>query len=335
MSTKGDLISILNEQHGSYVSGQVLANRLGISRNSIWKAAKALQKQGYAIESIQGIGYRLNECRDIISKDFLLSNIKYPCNVHLLDKVDSTNNYAKAIAPADVTQLVIAAEQTDGRGRLGRSFYSPADKGIYMSLAFSPEFDLNRSLFITTLSAVAVCLAIEDITGLHPKIKWVNDIYLENRKLVGILTEAESNFETGRIQRIIVGIGVNCFETELPDSLRDIVACLSPLAEKAFDRNALIAAIVNHFFDMLNNFNRENILREYKKRSLILGEQILVFNPSIAAELGRSSDRLHEGIRARAIDIDDNGGLVVEFLEGRFSRQMQTLTSGEISIRRL
>ncbi len=335
MSTKSDLITLLDKQKGRVVSGQELADRLGVSRNAVWKAAKTLREQGFAIESIQGVGYCLSESRDIISKDFLNENIAYPCTVHLLDKVDSTNNYAKKLNSSDCPQLVIASEQTSGRGRLGRNFFSPADKGIYMSIAFSPDFSLDQSLFVTTLSAVAVCLALEDVTGLHPKIKWVNDIYLNGKKLVGILTEAESDFESGKIQKIIVGIGINCFESETPDELKDIMTCISSSTTKEFDRNRLIAAVTNRFFEMVNKFDREKILREYKKRSFILGEQIMIFNPAIAKEIGRPAERLNDGIRARAIDIDDNGGLVVEFLEGRYSRQMQTLTSGEISIRKL
>ena len=203
-----------------------------------------------------------------------------------------------------------------------------------MSIAFEPDFDLDKSLFITTLSAVAACRAIEDVAGLRPKIKWVNDIYLDGRKLAGILTEAESNFESGRIQKIIVGIGINCFSCDLPEQIRDIAACLEQ-DTSSFTRNKLIASFCNRFFEMIANFDQSKILREYKNRSFILGEQILIYNPAIARQIGRPGERLHDGIRARAIDIDENGGLVVEYLEGRMSHQMQTLTSGEISIRKV
>lgn len=339
MSTKTKLLSLLNENKEKLISGQMLADTLGISRNAVWKAVKSLQEQGFAIESVQGTGYRLAENRDIISVDFLSEAITVPCTVHLLDSVDSTNNYAKKLDTTQGAQLVIAREQTSGRGRLGRSFYSPADKGIYMSLAFSPEFGMEQSLFVTTLSAVAVCHAIEDMTGRQPKIKWVNDIYLNNKKLVGILTEAESNFENGNIEKIIVGIGINCFETEMPEELADIATRLASAnmhaAKPSFDRNHLIASAVNHFFAMLQDFDTRKILRDYKQRSFLLGEQILIYNPAIAREMGREPEKLHDGIRARAIDIDDNGGLVIEFLEGRFSGQMRTLTTGEVTVRKL
>ena len=164
MSTKTELLSLLDEQRDSFLSGQEIAETLGISRNAVWKAVKSLQEQGFLIESMPSVGYRLAEKRDILSKDFLVNEIKHPCTIHILDKIDSTNSYAKGLDTASDTHLVIASEQTAGRGRLGRSFYSPAEKGIYMSIAFEPDFDLDKSLFVTTISAVAACLAIEDVT---------------------------------------------------------------------------------------------------------------------------------------------------------------------------
>ncbi len=333
MSTRSELLALLNENAGKFVSGQEIASRLEISRNAIWKAVNSLKEHGFEIESRAGVGYKLAQQRDVLSRDALCRKISYPCDIHIFEKIDSTNNYAKKLDYSEVPQLVLASEQTAGRGRLGRSFYSPKDKGIYMSIAFAPDFDLDKSLFVTTLSAVALCRAIEDITALRPKIKWVNDIYLDGKKLAGILTEAESNFESGKIQKIIVGAGINCFDCDLPDEIRQITTNLgNPL--HSFTRNDLIASFCNYFFDMVENFDQQAILRDYKRRSFIIGEQILIFNPAIGRQIGRTDDRAGEGIRARAIDIDENGGLVIEFLEGRYSRQMQTLTSGEISIRK-
>ena len=333
MSTKTELLSLLSENPGAFYSGQEIAERLGISRNSIWKAANSLKEQGFEVESRAGVGYRLTADRDIISRDVLASEIVHPCSIHVFEKIDSTNNCAKGLDVSGGPQLIIASEQTAGRCRLGRSFYSPAEKGIYMSLAFEPHFDLDKSLFVTTLSAVAMCRAIEEVTGLSPKIKWVNDIYLNGKKLAGILTEAESNFETGMIQKIIVGIGVNCFSCDMPEEIQEVATCIEA-GGSSFSRNALIAAFCNQFFDMIENFDQQAILRDYKRRSFIIGEQILIYNPAIAREIGRTDERLHDGIRARAIDIDENGGLVVEFLEGRLSREMRTLTSGEITVRK-
>ena len=332
MSTKLSLLELLTSNTG-YLSGQEIADQLGISRNSVWKAVKKLQEQGYKIESMPSRGYRLVNTDDILSPDYLRENINHPCKITILEKTDSTNNQAKALSDLSVPHIVLANEQTGGRGRLGRSFHSPAGTGLYMSIAFCPDFGLDRAMLTTAMSAVAAARAIEQVTGLNPKIKWVNDIYINGKKACGILTEAESNFETGRIDKIIVGIGVNCFEASLPEELKDIATYLEN-PPKEFSRNQLAAAIANEFFDMLANFDKVQMLREYKARSFILGEQIMIFNPAIARSIGRPESRLNEGIRARAIDIDENGGLVVEFLEGRRSREMETLTTGEITVRK-
>ena len=335
MSTKTQLLALLSQQEGRYASGQELANALGVSRNAVWKAVKSLQEQGYTIESLPSTGYCLKQKADILTEEALAEQLRFPLKLHVLDKVDSTNNYAKSLQELSVPQLVVAEEQTAGRGRLGRDFYSPAGKGIYMSLVFQPQLNLDQSMLITTMTAVAVCRAFENVTGLHPKIKWVNDIYLNEKKVCGILTEAETNFESGEIRKMIVGIGINCFEdAAMPEDLREIATFIEQ-PQKSFERSSLIAAVVNEFFTMLADFDRTKIIRDYRMRSFILGSPILIFNPAVARSLGRPENRLADGIRARAIDIDENGGLVVEYLEGRKSRQMETLTTGEVSIRKI
>lgn len=334
MSTKLNLLALLNENKGRFTSGQELADSLGVSRNSVWKAVKALQDQGYNIKSLPSTGYKLLDESDVLSPDYIKENLKSPCKVHIFDRIDSTNNYAKTLDCSQMPQLIISDEQTKGRGRLGRDFFSPSSSGLYMSIAFKPDFGLDQAMLITTTVAVAVCRAMERVSGLKPKIKWVNDIYLNGKKICGILTEAESNFEIGQIEKIIVGVGINCFEGKMPEELQDIASYMKNPSRK-FSRNELAVEITNEFFGILQDFDRFRIVREYKSKSMILGEQILIFNPAIAKKIGRPDSRLNEGIRARAIDIDDNGGLVVEYLEGRLSREMETLTTGEVTIRKI
>lgn len=334
MSTKLTLLQILSENSGRYVSGQELADILGISRNSVWKAANKLKQQGYNIESMPGTGYRLISASDILSQDYMRENITHPCRIQVFEKVDSTNNVAKQITDCSIPQIIVANEQTGGRGRLGRSFYSPAGTGLYITIAFKPSFGLDRAMLTTAAAAVVVCRAIEKVSGLRPKIKWVNDVYLGEKKLCGILTEAESNFETGTIEKIIVGIGINCFKSSVPEELAETVGFMEN-PPRDFSRNELAAAIANEFFETMEHFDKPALLREYKTRSFILGEQIRIFNPAIARSMGLSPEKEKEGIKARAIDIDENGGLVVEFLEGRRSREMETLTTGEITIRKI
>lgn len=329
MSTKLKLLEIFNERGSQYISGQELADMLGLSRNSVWKAVKKLQEQGFNIESKSSIGYRLSQTTDLLSSEYIQENLPFPCKVHVLDKVDSTNNYAKQIDNLSCPHIVLANEQTKGKGRMGRSFYSPPASGLYMSIVFKPDFELSKAMLITTLSALAVCQAFESVAGVGPKIKWVNDIYLNGKKVCGILTEAESNFESGSIDKIIIGIGVNCFSQSFPENIKDKAAFIEN-PKKDFTRSQLAVTIADKIFSLIKDFDRKKILREYKSRSMILGEQILLYGSSYGA-LPENGGR---GIKARAIDIDDNGGLVVEYMEGRHAREMDTVTSGEITIRK-
>ncbi len=329
MSTKLTLLEVLSENTNTYLSGQELANQLGLSRNAVWKAIKKLQDQGFQIESRTGVGYRLLHQTDIVTKDYLQENVAFPCKFHLYDVIDSTNAVARNLDDCSIPQVVIANEQTKGRGRLGRTFYSPANAGLYMTIAFQPQFGLDKAMLVTTIVAVAVCRAFDKVTGLKPKIKWVNDIYLNNKKVCGIMTEAQSNFETGNIDKIIIGIGVNCFETTFPDEISQTATFIKN-PSKEFSREQMAAAICNEFFAAIAETDHKKLLREYKSRSFILGEPIMVYSNLV----GQSPNPNTKGIKARAIDIDDNGGLVIEYMEGRRMREMETITTGEVSIRK-
>ena len=333
MSTKLSLLEVLNRNTNVYLSGQQLADQLGISRNAVWKAIKKLQDQGFVIETKAGTGYRLIQQSDIITKDYLEENLEIPCRIQLHDVLDSTNRVARELEASDVAgapYLIIANEQTKGRGRLGRTFWSPPSTGLYMTLAFRPDFGLDKAMLITVIAAIAVCRAIDQVTGLNPKIKWVNDIYLNEKKICGIMTEAQTNFETGNIEKIILGIGINCFECQFPEDLTETATYMAS-PKKEFTRAQLAAAVVNQFFSCLKEPDTSRLIREYKGRCFILGEQITVYNTIT----GQSPDRNTKGgIKARAIDIDSNGGLVVEYMEGRRMREMETITTGEVSIRK-
>lgn len=271
-----------------------------------------------------------NKNADILSASVITDNLTFPCDVQVLDIVDSTNNFAKTLEHAQNPALIVANEQTNGRGRLGRSFHSPSSKGIYMTIAFEPDFGIDKALLITPLAAVAVCKAFEEVAGVSTKIKWVNDIYLDELKVCGILTEAVSNPTTGGIGKIIVGIGINCFEQEFPDAIKDRATYIKN-PTKEFDRNQLISAVTNKFLELVKDFDKTRIVEEYKTRSMLLGKNILIYgtNGSALPENGG------KGVKARAIDIDENGGLVVEYLEGVMNHQMETITSGEVTIRQV
>lgn len=329
MSTKLTLLEVLSQHTNLYLSGQQLADQMGISRNAVWKAIRKLQEQGYNICTRPGVGYRLMEQSDIITSDSIAALLHQPCKIYIHPVLDSTMYAARALKPCKEPCIIIANEQTAGRGRLGRNFFSPPGAGLYMTVAFHPEFGLDKSMLVTTIAAVAVCRAIDQVTGLSPKIKWVNDLYLNEKKICGIMTEAQSSFETGNIDRIIIGIGVNCFKTAVPEELADTLTYIEN-PKRAFTRSELAAAIVNHLFAALAEQNTHRLLREYKSRSFILGEQIMIYD-TIRSQ---SPTKETKGIKARAIDIDENGGLVVEYMEGRKMREMETITTGEVSIRK-
>lgn len=321
MSTKTELLKLLEENTGRYLSGQKIGDALHVSRNAVWKSIQQLRAEGYAIESKSGVGHRLKNRDNILTKTAICESLRYPCDLHIFDTVDSTNNIVKTISSGENPLLVIADRQTAGRGRLGRSFASPAGSGLYLTIAIRPDFDLDKALFITMAAAVATSKAIEAVAGLKVKIKWVNDLFYENKKVCGILTEAQTNFETGKIDSLIIGIGVNCFPGSFPAELSEIAGSLTQ-TNSEFSRSRLAAEIYNQTMEILSSLGSAQLLREYRSRCFILGKNIRV-HPNLQ----------DASIRARAIDIDDNGGLVVEYLEGKKARQMETLTTGEVSVR--
>ena len=211
--------------------------------------------------------------------------------------------------------VVFARHQTGGRGRLGRTFASPDDSGIYMSIILEPA-DSNPVL-ITTAAAVAVCRAIEKICGQQPQIKWVNDIYLNNKKVCGILAETVSDYKTGHITHVILGIGINCKASAIPEELQEIAGAI----EGDFSINQLAAEVYNQMMALAGDLQPGNFIEDYRQRSMVLGKTVTVHKG------GYSPDR--PGIPARVLDIDDHGGLKVIYSSG----ERETLSTGEISIR--
>lgn len=191
MELKHKVLSYLENNKGNSVSGGKLAEKLGVTRSAVWKAIKSLQDEGYSITAVTNKGYCLSEQNDILSAESIkpyLNKKNKNIDIKVFKTIDSTNTYAKTLAQNGAPQgtVVISEEQTAGRGRMGRSFYSPASTGIYMSIVLRPKLSLEDSLLITTSVAVAVSNAIEKIAYIDTKIKWVNDIYFGDKKLCGI-----------------------------------------------------------------------------------------------------------------------------------------------------
>ena len=318
MSLKQDLLEFFEDHSEEYISGQTLAQSFGVSRNAVWKAVNKLKADGYNISSVSNRGYKFSANNDVLSNDKIngyMTEKAKQLKLFVLKTTDSTNNEAKRMIAQGLTEnsLIIANEQTAGRGRLGRSFYSPNDKGIYMSFVYQTELDLSDAVSVTTAASVAVVRAIVKNTDKHPQIKWVNDVYLDNRKICGILTEAVSDFESGMTQNIIIGIGINMLNSDFPEDIKDRAGVLN---EKGLSRNRLIAAVADEMMTLTDDLKNHSYIDDYRKYSLITGKRI---------------DFYHNNIKytGTAKDIDENGGLIVTLDDGT----TQTLTSGEVTVR--
>lgn len=313
MSLKNDILyELLNTT--DYISGEYLAQKFGKSRAAVWKAIKALQAQGYQISAVTNKGYMITDAKNLVSVQSIKTFMKNDIDVEYLQSVDSTNNYCKRVLAEgrDGAFLVSAHQQTAGRGRQGKSFYSPADTGVYFSLVLHPKTNLQNAVTATTAAAVAVCKAIENLTDKKPKIKWVNDVYLDGKKICGILTEAITNFEEGIVDSIIIGIGVNISTTDFPQEVEGagcLVADVNP--------SELIARIADELISIAGS-DYQSFIDYYRSHSLVIGEKIKFIKNGVVT-------------LATATAIDETGGLVVRLEDDSET----TLRSGDISIRRI
>lgn len=241
----------------------------------------------------------------------ILSSKLNNIDVYCFDCVDSTNNKAKELLNSTKPMLIVADEQTNGRGRQGKSFYSPKNSGIYMTYVAHPMSKIDGGVSITTATCVAVCKAIEKLTNLNPQIKWVNDIYLDGKKVCGILCEAVNDYQQQILKSVIIGIGINLTTTDFPQDVENATSLNTEI-----NKADLICQIVKELEKVINSPFAE-FGEYYKNHSMIIGREICYIAN------GKTTT-------ATAIDIDTSGGLVVKHLDG----SIITLNSGEISIRK-
>lgn len=315
MSIKNDVAALLEQRRGAAVSGQELADRLGVSRAAVWKAVKQLQEEGYRISAGTNRGYILENETDVLTAEGIRLYLpeRYRENpVEVFRTVSSTNTEAKSAALRGMPDgTIIAADgQTAGRGRFGKSFYSPEGTGLYMSVILKPHKPLSDCTDITMSAAVALIESVEKVCGIRAGIKWVNDIFYNGRKISGILTEAMSDFESGMAETVIVGMGINIRTESFPEEIAGLAGSLGVFAE----RNRLCAEIASRLLDYAESGGRAELLNKYRERSIVPGRDITF----LQGEITRSG---------RALEIDDNGCLVIETENGR-----ETLRSGEISV---
>lgn len=324
MSNKEKILNILLDNKGDYVSGEDIANSLQISRNAVWKSISKLKEEGISILSSKKLGYMLPSDLDILSKEEISNALidELKCTeIHLLNTVDSTNDYAKMLAKQDAPEytLVVADTQTHGKGRMGRVFSSPSGTGIYMSFILRPKTSLETAQLITSCVAVAISKAIDTLCNCSSKIKWVNDIFLNDKKISGTLTEGAINFENGSFEYAIVGIGINVRSVKniFDGELSSIATSIEDETGLKISRSRLIAEVFNNVYLQLQSIDEKSFIKEYKKRSLIVGKDVIV------SENGQE-------VFAKAIGIDKTAGLIVQFEDG----STKVLNSGEARIRK-
>lgn len=323
MNVKNTLISRLAQARGEFISGAELSRQLEVSRNAVWKAVKALEADGYAIESVTAKGYRLSEQNTRLSAEIISAENTAATlgeNIIVLPETSSTNTYAKALAAEGAAHgTVVAADtQTGGKGRLGRRFESPSGKGLYMSVIIRPKFDISYAPLITSVAAVSAAEAVEKLCGCPVDVKWVNDLYMNGRKICGILTEASLNLEMNAPDYAVIGIGINVLHSEFSDELKQRVTTVEDESGKIIDRNRLCGALLGRLEYYLNLIETRGHLEEYRRREMLTGNMI-------TANIGS------ETIVGRALGVDDNANLIVKLDNGT----LKNLISGEANLCRI
>ncbi len=320
MTTKESVLACLEQNRGRPLSGEALAEKLGLSRTAVWKAIKDLQKQGHAICPAQGRGYILQPESNVLSEQGIRRWLKTDVPPMIVaQEITSTNTTARELAAKGAAHgtLVIADRQTGGRGRRGRSFASPAGTGLYLSMIVRSQLPMEQVVLVTSAAAVAVCRAVEEVTGKQLSIKWVNDLFYGGKKCCGILTEAAADMESGGLDHLVVGIGLNLLPPKdgWPQELREIAGSIFEQGEPV-DRCRLAAAIIEKLLEACALLPDTGFMQEYRRRNLVPGRDIYI---------------VQNGSRrpAHAQAITDDGHLLVRLADGT----PEELSFGEVSIR--
>ena len=310
------ILELLRKAGEEYMSGEEIAKKLGVSRTAVWKHIKELREAGYGIKSRSRSGYALEEPPDCLLPGEIKNGLRTRCiakDIVFFEEIDSTNQVAKQLAQkgAAAGTVVVAESQGKGRGRLERSYFSPAGKGIWFSVILRPHILPQEAPKCTLLAAVAVAMAMKRF-GLKSEIKWPNDILHEGKKLTGILTEMSA--EIDRINYIVIGTGinVNIEEEEFPEELRDKATSLSIMKGERLPRVAFFQAVL-----VLEEDGFAPIIARWREYAVTLGQEVHVIGA-----IGKDS------FDGRAIDIDEEGALLVE-TEGGVRRVL----AGDVSIR--
>jgi len=310
------ILQMLREQPGEYVSGEAMCQACGVSRTAIWKHIKDLQDAGYQIEAVRNKGYRLVAAPDLVTAAEIregLATMLLGQSIVYRDTIDSTNTLAQQLAMNGAPEgtLVIADEQTNGRGRRGRNWFSPPHSGIWMSLILRPQLPLAHAAQITLVAAIALAKALSKVTGVTAGIKWPNDILFGKKKCCGILTEMHA--ESDQIHHLVVGIGINVNvpEEAFPEELREIATSLQAIKGTRIPRADVVQAVLNEFEPLYRQYVNEggfgSLRDEWKRQSITLGREVV-------AQTARGTTI------GKALDIDEFGVLLVEKADGEVEK---------------
>lgn len=319
---KEEILRLLRSADG-YISGQELCNRFGVSRTAVWKAMNQLKEAGYEIEAQQNKGYRLKAAPDLMTEaeiKSLLHTDWVAKEVLYFDTIDSTNTKAQELAEKGYPSgtLVVADKQESGKGRRGRSWVSPSGTGIFMTLMIKPDINPNNASMLTLVAALAVAKAITSVTGEEAMIKWPNDIVVNGKKVCGILTEMNAQFDY--INHIVVGIGINVHNESFPEEISQMASSLMIEAGgKRFHRAQIIAETMSYFEQYYDTFLKTQdlsaLVREYDKLLVNRNKSVRVLDPK-------------EPFDGKAMGITPKGELIVDTWESR-----KLVSSGEVSVR--
>ncbi|GBF32046.1 biotin--protein ligase [Desulfocucumis palustris] len=319
---KNAVLRLLRENSPGYISGEEICKRMGVSRTAIWKHIQALRAEGYDIDSQTHSGYRLVAVPDRLYPEEIycgLESVILGRNVYYFDSTASTNQAAREIAAGGGAEgtLVVAEEQTGGRGRMGRGWYAPRYLGIFCSLILRPELPPTEAPPVTMLAAVALARAIQEVCHIKAGIKWPNDILIGGKKLCGILTEMSAEME--RLNYLVVGMGVNVNTADFPGELKEIATSLKIETGAFVSRRLLLQRLLYQFEQLYRVWLDKGfkpVLAEWKEYCVTLNCPVRVTS-------------VRETLEGWAEDVDDTGALLLRLPDGT----LKQLVAGEVSLR--
>ncbi|MFZ5644932.1 MAG: biotin--[acetyl-CoA-carboxylase] ligase [Bacillota bacterium] len=322
MSKRAEILTLLKNGRTDYISGENICKKLNVSRTAVWKHIRSLREEGYTIDAIPNRGYRLIDSPDFLYPDEIKDGLNTDIignTVYFYESLASTNREARDLAQAGAPggTLVVAEEQTGGRGRMGRGWFSPKGTGIWCSLVLRPEISPGQAPPVTMLTAVAVASAIEKASGVRPGIKWPNDLLANGKKICGILTEMSAEIE--RINYLVVGIGINVNTPAFTEELKDNATSLCLIRGEAISRLEIIKQLLRefeHYYLLWMDKGFEPILEEWKKRCITLHRPVRV-------------STYREFWDGWAEDVDKSGALILRTEDGKLKHFM----AGEVSLK--